>query len=269
MIKKNIDISIIIVNYKSKDLTLNCIKSIKAAQFIINEKRLKYEIIVIDNNSEDGIGKIISKYDVIFIQNIKNIGMGKANNIGFKIAKGKFIVVINPDILVNKDTFTKLYEFMEENINVGIVGPKQLSKDNKIQNTCFRNYKLLTPIFRRTFIGKFKFAKKDIQRFLMDDFNKKIIKEVQWVMGSFLFIRKRALKSVGFFDKRFFLYFEDTDLCRRFWKNNWKVVYFPKTKIIHYHKRESAKNPLYKFFLSKTLKYHIASWYKYFIKWGI
>ncbi|MCK5510023.1 glycosyltransferase family 2 protein [Candidatus Parcubacteria bacterium] len=263
------DISIIILNYKSKGHTLNCIKSIKDADFVLDGKKLTYEIIVIDNNSGDSIGEILNwQYgDIKFIQNESNLGMGAGNNVGIRKAKGEYIAAINPDIIVFKDVFVKMYEYMEKNKKIGIIGPQQLSPDKSIQYSCYRWHKLLTPVYRRTPLGKLNFAKKDIDRLLMKDFDHKETKEVDWLLGSFSFCRTKALKQTGLFDERFFMYLEDTDLCRRFWNKNWLVIYFPKVKVIHNHARESAQVAWYKFFTNPTTIYHIKSWIKYIIKW--
>lgn len=260
------DISIIILNYKSRGLALNCIKSVKEADF----GALKYEIIVIDNNSGDGIGEVlpVQHPDIRFIQNEKNIGMGAGNNIGIKESAGKYIAIMNPDTIAFADTFIKMYNFMEADLNVGLAGPCQFYSDRTVQDSCFRFHKLLTPVYRRTPLGKFRFAQRDLARYLMKDFGHDLAKEVDWLLGSFLFFRASALQTVGLFDERFFIYFEDTDLCRRFWQNNWKVVYHPESKIIHNHKRESAETLWYKFLWNKTTRAHIISWLKYLRKWG-
>ncbi len=273
------DISIIILNYKSKGLALNCIKSIKEADFKTSPRPspsqgkgvLKYEIIVVDNNSEDHIGEILSwQYpDIKFIQNKRNIGMGAGNNIGIKQAQGQYIVIMNPDTLAFKDTFVKLYDFMQVNLKVGMVGPLQYNPDKTIQDSCYCWHSLFTPLYRRTPLGKFKFAQKDLDRFLMKDFDHQSLRKVDWLLGSFLFCRAKALGQVGLFDERFFLYFEDTDLCRRFWQKSWRIVYSPEAKIIHNHIRQSAQDPWYKFLFNKATRCHIVSWVKYLKKWGI
>lgn len=261
------DISIIIVNYKNKGLTLNCIRSIKESNFA----NLKYEIIVVDNNSNDNLKEILAwqEKEVVFIQSRKNLGMGAGNNLGLKRARGKYVVVMNPDTLAFVDTFTKLYNFMETNLRVGVVGPKQFNPDKTVQDSCYRWTNFLTPFYRRTFLGKSRLAKSEIKRYLMHDYNKKTICEVDWLLGSCLFMRANALKEIGYFDERFFLYFEDTDLCRRFWKYHWSVVYNPESQIIHNHNRESARQPWYTFFKSSASRYHLKSWCQYILKWGL
>ena len=261
------DISIIILNYKSRGLTLNCIKSIKEADF----QNTKYEIIVVDNNSSDGLGEILAwQYpDIRFIQNKKNLGMGVGNNKGIEKSQGEYVVIMNPDTIAFSDTFKKLYNFMEASPEVGIVGPKQFYPDKAIQDSCYRWYNLLTPVYRRTPLGRLPWARKDVAKFLMKDFNHNIEKEVDWLLGSFLFCRRICLNKIGLFDKRFFMYFEDTDLCRRAWKKDWRVVYYPLAQIIHNHKRQSAEVPWYKSVWDRTARAHIISWVKYLKKWKV
>lgn len=261
------DISIVILNYKSKELALSCLKSIYNADF----PGIDFEVIVVDNDSGDQLGEEIGTAfpRVRFIQNNKNVGMGAGNNIGVRQAKGRYIVIMNPDTVAERDVFFKLFSFMEDNQSVGIVGPKQLNTDGTTQDSCYRWHRLLTPLYRRTPLGRLKIAQSDEARFLMKDFGHDKIIDVDWLLGSFLFCRREALDQVGFFDERFFLYFEDTDLCRRIWQAGWRVVYNPEAVIIHDHQRQSAQVPWYMVFCSPASRYHLSSWMKYLGKWGL
>jgi GT2 family glycosyltransferase len=261
------DISIVILNYKSKGDTLNCIKSIKEADW----NSLRYEIIVVDNNSEDSIGKILAwQYpEIIFIQNEVNVGMGAGNNVGIRRASGDYVIIQNPDTIAFPDTYRKLFSYMENQPKVGAVGPLQLNPDNTVQDSCYRWPGIMVPFFRRTFLGNFRFAQKYLRNYLMKDFNHKSEREVDWLLGSFLFCRASALRDVGMFDERYFLYFEDTDLCRRFANKEWHVVYYPEAKIIHNHARQSAQDPWYKFIVNRPARHHIISWLKYLQKWSV
>ncbi|NCN25142.1 hypothetical protein COT94_00460 [Candidatus Falkowbacteria bacterium CG10_big_fil_rev_8_21_14_0_10_37_14] len=259
------DISIVIVNYKRKGLTLNCLQSLYATDW----GDLSYEIIVVDNASGDNSVEIIRWQfpDVILIESLVNLGMGGGNNLGFSRAKGKYLCVMNPDTLVFPNTIPTLYAFMKANSQVGLVGPKQYNPNHTVQDSCFRWHSALTPLYRRTFLGQTVAGRQDLSRFLMTDFDKESSSEVDWLLGSFMFIRGEALLQVGGFDERFFLYFEDTDLCRRFHRKSWRVVYYPGAEIIHNHNRESAQTPWYYFFTSVTTRTHIVSWIKYLLKW--
>jgi len=258
------DISIIIVNYKSKDLTLNCLKSIKQADW----PGLDYEIIVVDNYSVDLTSRDLEAFgEIKFVMNGKNLGYGAANNQGISRAQGRYIVIMNPDTVAAKDVFAKLHDYLENNPSVGVVGPKQFNLDGTVQETCFRWPGFLTPLYRRTPLGKIGKARKDLDRFLYRDYNKNSPRQVDWLLGSFLFCRASALRQVGVFDEKYFLYFEDIDLCRRFWRSGWQVVYNPEAAITHNHIRQSAKAPWYKFFKNSAAWHHLASWLKYLWKW--
>ncbi len=261
------DISIVIVNYKSKGLTLNCIKSITEADF----GPLSREIIVVDNASNDAIGEILAwQYpEVIFIANPENVGMGSGNNVGIRRARGEYVVVMNPDTIAFPDTFVRFHEFMEANPRVGLAGPKQFNPDQTVQDSAYRWHSLFMPLYRRTGLGRLSSTRAAVDRFLMRDYDKREPRDVDWVLGSCLFIRMRALREVGMFDERYFLYFEETDLCRRFWEKNWRVVYYPLARIIHNHDRASARQPWYTFFMSRMARNHVRSWILYLFKWGI
>ena len=261
------DISIVILNYKSKNFVLSCIGSIKDADF----SGLAYEVIVVDNNSQDGLEEVLKAGypEIRFIQNGKNLGMGAGNNVGIRRAQGKYVAIMNPDTVADKDTFKKLFGFMEANPQVGVAGPKQFYPDGSVQDSCYRWYGVMTPFFRRTILGKWSVGRKSIDRFLMKDFDHNAAREVDWLLGSFLFCRREAINQIGLFDEDYFLYFEDTDLAKRLWKNGWKVVYFPDAKIVHNHGRESAKQPWYKFFSIPSGRYHFVSWITYLKKWGV
>lgn len=258
-------VSVIILNYKTLELTLNCIKSIKDADW----GDLSYEIILVDNGSDEKIGETVMRDfpDIIIIQNKKNLGMGAGNNVGIRQAKGEYIIIMNPDTTVFKDAFMMLYKLMESDNKIGIAGPKQFYPDRTLQYSAYKFPDLTIPIYRRTPLGKLSFAKRKLSEYLMKDFNHNETKEVDWLLGSFLFCRAECLKQIGNFDERFFMYFEDTDLCRRAWRCHWKVVYCPKSVIIHNHKRESAGKPWYSFLWSRTSRTHVMSWIKYEIKW--
>lgn len=258
------DISIIIVNYKSEEKALSCVESIKASDMA----GLSYEIIVVDNASGDeGAETIKEKFsDVILIKSEKNLGMGGGNNSGIKKAKGDYALILNPDIFVNRGAIKKLYDYIKKDKSIGLLAPKLLNPDGSLQYSCFRDFNFFTPVLRRTFLGKIFTS--SVDKFLMKDFGHDEIKEVDWVMGSCFIIKKELMDELGGFDERFFMYFEDTDLCRRVHQTGCKVVYNPEAVVIHDHARASADNPWYFFMFNKMSRAHIASWIKYFWKWN-
>ncbi|MDD4333248.1 MAG: glycosyltransferase family 2 protein [Patescibacteria group bacterium] len=257
------NLSIIINNYNSKEKTLRCLSSIKNSDL----PGLTRETIVVDNASFDGIAEELKiKFpEVKFIQSEKNLGMGGGNNLGIAKANGEFILILNPDIILERDSIKNLYHFLKNRSEIGLAAPKLLNPDGSLQYSCFREYKFFTPIFRRTFLGKY--AQKHLNNFLMLDFSHNEPREVDWVMGSCILFKKEILSKIGGgFDRRYFMYFEDTDLCRRIRKNNLKVVYYPQSQVVHDHARESAKhNWFVAIFTNKLAREHIKSFIKYFL----
>jgi GT2 family glycosyltransferase len=244
-----------------------CLKNLLALNFDFD-----YEIIVVDNNSADNsFGMVKKTYPSIkLIDSKTNIGHAAGNNLGIKEAKGEYILLLNTDIIIaDKADIKKVLNFMDKHPDASIVGPKLINGNGTIQNSCYRRYKFFTPIYRRTPLGEFKFARKDLQRHLMWDFEHNETKEVEWILGACMFIRKNFLDKYGYFDEDFFLYFADYELCDRAYNAGYKVYYYADTNIIHYHKRESAQGAIWGgigSFFNYTTRIHLKDWFKYLIK---
>jgi GT2 family glycosyltransferase len=261
---KNMQLSIIIVSYNNKNLLRESLKCIKKAGISLN-----YEIIVVDNASHDGTTKMLRFEfpEVITIASSKNLGFAAGNNLAVKYAKGEKLLFLNPDILILHGSVEKLAAFLDANHDVGLVGPKLLNPDGALQYSAFRFPSFFTPLFRRTPLGLLPFGKKHLRKYLMMDWNHNEVKEVDWLLGSALMIRKSDYGRLAKFDERFFLYFDDCDLARQIWKSGKKVVYLPQAQMIHFHRRESAHFGFLKGIFYKPTREHIKSWIKYFWKW--
>lgn len=258
------DLSIIIVNYNSREKTFFCLDSIYNSVLA----GINFEIIVVDNFSTEKIGKELEKKypEVIFIQSDKNLGMGGGNNLGIKKSKGKNILILNADTELRKDSIKSMLSYLEADDSIGLLGPKLLYPDGSYQQSCYRYPKIFIPILRRTFLGLF--AKDYINDYLMNNIDINQPRAVDWIRGCALLIRKKVLDEVGIFDERFFLYLEDTDLCKRINTAGLKVVYFPGAQIVHHHGRMSAEQAWFiAIFKNKISRIHIASWIKYYLKW--
>lgn len=262
-----LDLSIIILNYKSTQKTLACLRSI----FASDPGGIICEVIVVDNGSGDGIEAALDvfKDKIRFIQTGANLGMGKGNNAGIAQAQGEYILILNADTTVRPDAISKLYRHIKADETIGIIGPKVLYPDGSLQDTCMRFPKIYTPFLRRTFLGRI--FPRHVDNFLMKDFDRSTIKDVDWMMGSCLLMSKNTIEKIGgAFDGRFFMYFEDTDLCRRSWKAGLRVVFYPDADIIHNHGRGSAEGAWFLApFRNRLAREHIKSWLKYFYKWGL
>lgn len=263
------DISIIIVNYKSRVKTLKCLAALEASDFA----SLNCEVIIVDNASGDRFDDYQSHvFPLHIIYSSKNLGMGGGNNLGIQEARGEYILVLNPDTVPAPGAIKKLYEYLGANSKATLVGPKLLNPDGSIQWSCSRFPNFFMPFLRRTFLGDYFAEIRD--SFTMSDFDHTDIREVDWLMGSCLMFRRQlALNSGNFlkllFDDRYFMYFEDIDLCRQIWENGGKVVFLPEAEVIHDHARASAKYPWYIApFKDRLARAHIVSWMRYFLKWG-
>ncbi|MDA0986948.1 MAG: glycosyltransferase [Bacteroidetes bacterium] len=232
------DLSVLIVNYNVRDFLRQSIESIKKSIHSI-----KAEIIVVDNASDDGSVEMIRSNfkSVIIIQNQKNIGFGKANNKALKIAKGKYVLLINPDTIVQEDTIPKLIKYLKENKNVGLVGCKILNSDGTLQLACRRSIPTPWNAFSKI-IGLSKIFPKTkvFSKYNLTYLDENKISEVEALSGSFMMFPKSVYKIIGGFDEQFFMYGEDLDFCFRVKKSGFKIIYNPGTQIIHY-KGESAK----------------------------
>lgn len=232
------DLSIIIVNYNVKEFLQNLIHSIEKAS-----PNLTKEIIIIDNASDDGsVDFIKEKFPQIkLIANSKNLGFGKANNIGLKQAAGKYILLINPDTLVAEDTFEKMIKFFESNSEAGLAGCKILNPDGSLQLACRRSFPgPWTSFTKVTGLSSMFPNNKIFARYNLTYLDENKTYEVDAISGSFMMMRKEVYEKVGGFDEQFFMYGEDLDLCYRIQKAGFKVYYFHDTQIIHY-KGESTK----------------------------
>lgn len=255
------EISIIINNYKTKGLLKQCLKGILAFPSAV-----PYEIIVIDNNSRDGSAELVKEnFPIVkLIEAKENLGHHKGNNSGVKNSSGKYILISNTDIAFLDNSIDKVYQFMEAHPEAALVGPRLKNPDGSIQSSCLRFPGKLVPIYRRTFLGQMPFARKKLDDYLMADFNHQETKEVDWILGACVMVRREAIEKVGLMDEDLFLYFGDVAWCKKFWEAGYKVYYFAGTDIVHYHKRESAQSG----FFSKIFWIHIFDWFKYLKKYS-
>jgi len=240
--EKEILISIIIVNYKVPEFLIETIRSVCDAQLYE-----KTEIIVVDNDSRDQSKEIISTQfpDVTWIQMKSNVGFGKACNIGARKAQGLYVLLLNPDTVISKTTLVASVEFLKSHPDVGLMGPKILSTDGSLQESCHRS--IPSPAdafyhiagFSRLFPKSERFGKYYLTYL---DPDKSV--QVDAVSGSFMFLTRTLFNQVGGFDERFFMYGEDLDLCCRINDAGYKVWYHPGTQIIHRKGKSSSKSKI-------------------------
>lgn len=250
----NIDLSIIIVNYNVKDFLFQCLKSIEKASEIAFNSGFKTEVIVIDNNSNDGsVGFLKPHFKFVkFIELKENSGFSRANNIGNKNSIGKYLLILNPDTILEENNLLKMLQFMEQNPDVGVAGCKVLNADGTFQLGCRRGFPTpwasFTKLFglQKLFPGSKFFAQYNQTYKSIDE-----TYSIDAITGAYMFIRKEIFEKINGFDEDFFMYGEDIDLCLRISQNSCKIVYYHETSIIHYKgesTRRSSMNELYHFY---------------------
>ncbi len=231
-------LSVIIVNYNVQHFLEQCLHSVRKAS-----KNVSTEIFVVDNNSVDGsIPMLKSKFsEVQLIENKKNTGFSFANNQAIKIAKGEYILLLNPDTVVEEDTFEKIVAFMDSQPDAGGLGVKMLDGKAKFLPESKRG--LPTPMvafYKMIGLSKIFPKSKTFGRYHLGFLDEDKIHEVEILSGAFMLLRKTVLDKVGLLDEAFFMYGEDIDLSYRIILGGYKNYYFPETRIIHY-KGESTK----------------------------
>lgn len=226
----DIDLSIVIVNLNTKDLTVGCIRSIEK-----EAKGISFEVLLTDNGSSDGSVEAFKKIKkekywknrFSLILNDENTGYAKANNQGIKRARGKYIFLLNNDTLVHKGALQSLLKFAKDTPDAGVIGPKLLNIDGSLQMSCF-NFPTIANAVKEYWLGK---------KGLFEKFAPAggIPVTVDSVVGAAFLITPEARKRVGVLDERYFAYFEDIDYCRQTWKRGLKVYYLPVSVVTHYH----------------------------------
>ena len=231
-------LSVVIVNYNVKHFLEQCLNSVIKAL-----AGLEGEIIVVDNNSVDGSIKLLKEKfkDIQLIANKKNTGFAVANNQAIKIAKGEYVLLLNPDTIVQEDTFLKCLEFMDETSNAGALGVKMYDGKGLFLPESKRGLPTPSVAFYKIFGLSTIFPKSKIfGKYHRGYLSENEIHQVDVLSGAFMLLRKKTLDKIGLLDEAFFMYGEDIDLSFRIIKGGYKNYYFPKTNIIHY-KGESTK----------------------------
>lgn len=232
------DISIVIVNYNVAYFLEQCLNAVFKAL-----ENTHGEVFVVDNDSIDSSVEIVKKKfpDVHLIANKKNVGFSKANNQAMRIAKGKYVLLLNPDTVVEEDTFLKCISFMEAHPEAGGLGVRMIDGKGNFLPESKRGLPTPEVAFYKVFGISRLFPKtKRFGRYHLGYLDEFETNEIEVLSGAFMLMRKEALDKVGLLDEAFFMYGEDIDLSYRITQGGYKNYYFPETQIIHY-KGESTK----------------------------
>jgi GT2 family glycosyltransferase len=246
-----LDVSVVVVNYNVREFLIQALHSVRAAS-----ENVSVEIIVVDNNSvDDSVSAVRDQFpNVELIANDRNIGFGRANNLAIQKARGRYVLILNPDTIVREDTLDVLVEFMDSHPDAGAAGCKIINPDGSFARESRRSFPSATVAFyRMTGLSKLFPKSERFGRYNLTYLPEDDVAEIDALSGSCMLVRRDAILEplsdhpgktagtpAGLFDEAFFMYGEDLDLCYRIQKSGWKIYYVPDTEIIHY-KGESTK----------------------------
>lgn len=254
------DISIIIVSWRVRELLKKCLAGILASADV------EFEIIVVDNNSADGTVEMLEKDfsgQVKLIRSERNLGFGKANNLGLAQATGEYVLFLNPDTEIEPDTLSKSLAFMKQHPDCGVLGPRMRFKNGEPQPSV-RRFPTTTAILLMLFkLPKLFPHLPAIDKYLAVDFDYEKLQTVDQVMGAFMLMPKKLAEQIGGFDERFFVWFEEVDLCLAIKKLGYQVVYNPDIRIIHHGGKSFSQQTA---IANQWRFFHSA--FKYFLKNG-
>ncbi|MGC8781289.1 MAG: glycosyltransferase family 2 protein, partial [Anaerolineae bacterium] len=253
------DLSVIIVSWNVRDLLRECLKSVVSDQSSIatqpqhDVSQLTIEVIVVDNASTDGSAAMVAAEfpQVRLIANAENRGFSGGNNQGIALARGRYILFLNPDTVVLADALRKMAAYLDAHDDVGVVGPQLRYGDGRLQSSCRRFPTLWSALFESTPLAWHWPDNPWARRYRMEDListippalpeNEDAGIEVDWLVGAALMTRRTVLEQVGGFDEGYFMYSEELDWCRRVKGAGWRIVYLPAAQIIHYEGKSSEQ----------------------------
>jgi len=230
------DLSIVIVNWNTRDMLRDCLASIPG------QVGLQAEVIVIDNASGDGSAAMVAAEfpEATLIRNTANLGFATATNQGLRVARGRHLLLLNSDTLVHGDVLAASVRYMDSHPDVGMMGCKVLNEDGSTQMTCSRFPSFLNLLLQTLGLNRLE-RPRWLRRYQMLDWARDDEREVEVISGCYLLARREAVARIGPLDEAFFLYGEETDWCRRCADAGWKLVFAPVGRITHFGSGSSRK----------------------------
>lgn len=250
-----VDLSIVIVNWKVRDLLEKCLDSIFRYQ-----GDYKIEVLVVDNDSQDGSPEMIMTdyQDVVMISLPTNIGFAAANNLAIKQASADNIFLLNPDSEITEDFFPKIFQYLAQRQNIEVLGPHIINPDGSTQQSIRRLPDLWSQIMVLLKLIKIFPNNKFLKKYLYTDFDYTKEQSVDQIMGAAMLIPKEIFDKLGYFDENFFVWFEEVDFCQRVKKAQFNIRYTPDIKIIHQGGKSFSKKGTLKkqWIFDKSLLYY-------------
>jgi GT2 family glycosyltransferase len=226
------ELSVAIVNWNAEDLLIQCLGFINQMM-----PGMRKEVFVVDNGSANGMSTIVKERfpEVNLIQNQRNVGFAKANNQAFRLSKGKYLLLLNPDTKVKEGAIERLISFMDIHPDAGVAGGQLLNGDGSRQNSIANFPSLATELLNKSLLRRF-FPKK----FPGKERNYSGPVEVDSVIGACMMVRRVALEQVGLLDEDYFLFLEETDWCYRMKRAGWKVYHVPQAEVYHFQGKSAG-----------------------------
>lgn len=224
----DIELSIVTISWNVRQDLEICLQSLR------DNSDVATEMIVIDNASSDDTLQMLEKYpEVRLIANPDNRGFAAANNQGLQIARGPWLLLLNPDTIVPPGALRQLLNFAQAHPEAGVIGPRLLNPDGSLQFSCRRFPTITAGMFRHTFLGRLFPQVRSMRDYLMCDWSHDEPREVDWLSGAAMLINRRAYDEIGGLDEGFYWGSEDVDYCYRMHQAGWKVLYTPQPAIVH------------------------------------
>lgn len=258
------DLSIIIVNYETFNLTKQTIESV-----IKRNHPFSYDIYLVDNASEDGSFEKLKRTFIKesetglikFILNSENRGFAHANNLAIKRINSKYVLLLNSDTIVVDDCLEKSINYMDEHKDTGVLGCKVVLADGTLDKACRRSFPdFYVSFYRMSGLSKLFPQNRRFGRYNLTYLDENKTYEVDCVMGAFMLLRSQTIDEVGLLDEKFFMYGEDIDWCYRIKTAGWKIIYYSKAKIIHYkggsNSKKQNKRMIYEFYKAMYIFYN-------------
>jgi GT2 family glycosyltransferase len=235
------DLSVCIVNWNTRDDLEQAIDSVLKA-----DPSLDLQVIVVDNASADGSAEMVRRRfpGVLLIESGGNLGFARGYNRAAAEARGRYLLMLNPDTATRPGALGRLVDFLDSNPEAGAAGPRLLNRDGSLQYSCRRFPKPLAAVFRNTVLGRVAPGNRFSREYLMVEWDHGEAREVEWVSGAAICIRRESWEEVGGFDEGFFMYAEDMDWCLRAQQAGWRICYVPEAVIAHCIGRSSDQRPL-------------------------
>ena len=234
-----VDLSVVIVNYNTRDLLLSCLKSLYQVS-----SKITFEVIVSENGSTDGSEEAVRRDfpQTLLIQNGRNLGFGSAMNQGVAQARGKYLALLNPDTVIPADTLPFILNYLDSRKDIGALGCRLVGRDGRTQLSCarfptpLRVFSLFTRLDRILRIPLFQtyYDRINWRPFSLQDWNHDETREVDTVLGAFFVMQLHIFKQVGGFDKRYFMYYEEVDLFRKIRAIGHRVIFLHEVYVVHY-----------------------------------